>query len=312
MASFIAYVAGGLILQAFADRGHTLAGFCILFGLAFAARAVSVFCLNKKYEPPYIHAKEDRFTLWDFLSRAPRANFGRFVFYVAIFTFCVHISAPFFVVYMLRELGFSYQQLMVSNGVAVLATLFTLRSWGRVGDKYGNKKALTLAGLLVPIVPILWTLSRNYYYLLFVQAAAGFAWGGFSLSASNFLLDAVSPPKRARCTGYSSLINGMAIFVGATFGGLIAGSLPNRIGIGGFSFCFASNLQTLFLLSGLLRLATTVAFLRLFKEVKPVESISVHRLLFTTMQIWPPPSVVLRVLTFREKKKNDEDSGEEG
>ncbi|MDQ7778676.1 MAG: MFS transporter [Planctomycetota bacterium] len=311
VASFIAYVAGGLILQAFADRGHTVAGFCVLFGLAFAARAVSIFCLGRKFEPTYMHAKEDRFTLWDFLSRAPRANFGRFVFYVAIFTFCVHISAPFFAVYMLRELGFTYRQFMVSNGVAVLATLFTLRSWGKVGDKYGNKKALTLAGLLVPIVPILWTLSRNYYYLLFVQAAAGFAWGGFSLSASNFLFDAVTPPKRARCTGYSSLINGMAIFTGAVAGGLIVNSLPNRIGIGDFSVCFASNLQTLFLLSGLLRLATSVVFLRLFQEVKPVESISVHRLLFTTMQIWPPPSVVLRVLAFRDKKKDGDDEQEE-
>ncbi len=310
VASFVSYVIGGLLLQYFTDLELTLTGFLILFVMAFMARLVSIYFLSRIHEPVYVLKKEDRFTFWDFLRRAPSSNFARFVFYVGIFHFAVFLSAPFFAVYMLKELNFSYAQFMISNGVAVVATLFALRSWGRVGDKYGNKKVLTLTGFLVPIVPILWTISRNYYYLLAVQMVAGFAWGGFSLSASNFLFDAVSPPKRARCAGYLNLITGLAMFLGAAGGGVLVDQLTEKVGVGAVLFQYGSHLQTLFLLSGVLRLAVTVAFLRLFNEVKEVEPISAHKLFFTTLQIWPPPNVILRLFASRDKEDAEGNGGE--
>ncbi len=46
----------------------------------------------------------------------------------------------------------------------------------------------------------------------------------------NFLLDAVSPPKRARCTAYLNLIQSFGILVGGVAGSIMINYIPNHIG----------------------------------------------------------------------------------
>ena len=71
---------------------------------------------------------------------------------------------------------------------------------------------------------------------------------------------------RTRCVGYFNFTNGMLVFGGALAGGFLAEHLP---GLAGFS-----SLQTLFLVSGAVRLAVVVLLVRSFTEVRPVERIA--------------------------------------
>ena len=56
----------------------------------------------------------------------------------------------------------------------------------------------------------------------------------------NFMMEAVSPEKRIRCLSYFNLMNSAAVFMGASFGGLLFHHLPPLFG---YSFL------TLFLIS---------------------------------------------------------------
>ncbi|MDI6732889.1 MAG: MFS transporter [Planctomycetota bacterium] len=305
----------GFILQWFKPTNEWL-GFAIIFTLALISRAISTYYMNLMEEPKYQMRPEDRFTLWDFVRRSPQSNFGRFVLYLALINMVVMIAGPFFAVYMLRDLNFSYIQFTIANGMTVLAQFCTMRYWGKLCDRYGNKKILTLCGYLIPFVPIVWLISSDFYWILIVQVFAGLIWGGFSLAASNFIFDAVSPPKRARCVAYNTLFNSIGGFIGAIFGGYLSHHLPQNLMLLHLTIPLASSLQILFLISGSLRLIISAIFLPSIREVRPVEKIATWRLILQIVPIRPALQPVFEIFApasspLPDIYRGDEASGSE-
>ncbi len=266
----------GFILNIFGKESYI--GFAIIFGLACISRFISWYFLTKMYEPPIKITVEHYFNFWDFIKKIKESNFAKFVVYVSSLSFCVNIAAPFFAVYMLRSLNFSYATYMIIVITATVTTLLTINIWGRHADRVGNLKVIRLASFFIPIIPILWLFSHEVYYLVLIQIFAGFFWAGFNLSVSNFILDAVMPEKRTRCIAYFNVINGTAICTGALLGGLLANILP---------FIFGHRLLALFLLSGVMRGICVMVFLPMIKEVRRVEKIKSIDLFFSVTGIRP-------------------------
>ncbi|HET6370811.1 MAG TPA: MFS transporter [Nitrospiria bacterium] len=268
--SFTALCLGGLILHQAQGWGIEGIGFVVIFSLAFAARWVSAYYLTRHVDPTYASKSEDQFSIWEFLIRGRRSNFGRFVLYVALMYFSVQVSAPFVTPYLLRDLQFSYVQFMAVAAAAVIAQFLTMNFWGRLADYFGNKRVLQLTGLLLPVIPPLWLLTVNFYAILGIQMFAGFAWAGFSLAMGNYVLDVVTPPKRARCVALYNSANAIGIFIGASLGGTLSRWLPREVQFAGMHFSLASNLLFLFLISAIFRLSVSLAFLPTFREVREV------------------------------------------
>jgi MFS family permease len=256
--------AAGLVLQFFKN----ITGFTVIFAAAFLARLVSWRFLTRMYEPPLSVRDEDRFTIIDFFRRLRTTNFGRFVIFASAMSFSVNIAAPFFAVYMLRDLRFDYLTYTVIMMSATLTSLFMMNLWGVRADHVGNRRILRITSVFLPFIPVLWLFSHNVPYLILVQVFAGFFWAGFNLSASNFIYDAVTPQKRIRCIAYFNVINGTAIFAGAMTGGLLIRALPPLFGY---------RVLALLLVSGVLRLlASTLC--SLVSEVRDVKKVSAMEL----------------------------------
>ena len=279
ISSFLSVLAAGFILEFFSGYNELL-GFFVIFFIAFLFRVISFVYLKKMYEPRYEVKEEDVFSFVDFVKRMRKTNFGVFVIYLTLFRFGVSIASPFFVVFMLRELGFSYSMYTTLIAVSSVVTVFTVAYWGKYGDRFGNKSIFSLTGYLIPLIPLLWLVSNKFIYLAFVMAFSGFVWAGFNLTSSNFLFDAVSPRKRARCAAFYNIFIGVSNFVGAFIGGLLLKILPTP------SF-FVSNIQTLFLISGILRLLPAIFFLPKVKEPRETEKIKKTRLLFSIVAYEP-------------------------
>ena len=122
----------------------------------------------------------------------------------------------------------------------------------------------------MPITPILWMLSTNFYVLVLIQFYSGAVWAGFELSSFNFIFDTTTSSNRARCVAYYNILNGVAIFAGALLGSLFVQ----------FHSLFWSKYYIVFLLSGLLRYAVSIAFLPKLKEVRKVSKISNGKIFF--------------------------------
>lgn len=198
MMSFVSLVIAGSVLHFFDSNLATDIGYLVLFSVAFISRLVSVYHLSQMYDPPGGHVAAIEVPVEKLTWRQlKQSQFTRFSIVFACVQFSVAIASPFFTVYLLRDLGFSYIEFMACSAATVFMQFLTLYRWGRVSDIFGNRIILSLCGSLIPLVPFSWLLSANFYYLLVVQAFSGAICAGFTLSASNFLYDLIPQNKRA-------------------------------------------------------------------------------------------------------------------
>ena len=270
-------IGSGLLLHWLEDVSYA-AGFSIIFVVAALARFVSAHFLSRIDEPPQKKDPASEFTFVMFLARFRESNFLKFVIAIACLNFASYLAAPFFPVFMLRDLQFSYLTYMTLQVGSSLASLIALPLWGRHADLVGNVRLLRLSYLFAALVPALWLLSHNPAYLMLVQIWAGFSWSGVTLCAGNFIYDAVTPQKRVRCIAYFNVVNGVAIFLGSSIGGFLGSRLPPLFGY---------RLLSLFALSCSGRLLFYLLLSRRFREVRPAHDVSLQQLFFSVVGIRP-------------------------
>ncbi|MBI2361675.1 MAG: MFS transporter [Deltaproteobacteria bacterium] len=294
MVTVLSMAGAGLILYRTREVSPA-GGFFTIFLLGAAARCVSSLYIAKMSDVPMKKNPAYDFTFWMFVARFRESNFVKFIAFVATLTFSSYLSSPFFAVFMLRELKFSYLTYMIFQTVSTVAALIALPWWGRHADVVGNVRLLRLAGFMATLIPCLWVVSHNLVYLTLLQLFAGFAWSGVTLSATNFIYDAVTPQKRIRCIGYFNVINGTALFFGAALGGFLASRLPPLMGY---------SLHSLFALSSLCRLVSYFALSRRFQEVRSSRAVSSRELFFSVVGIRPivggPHDWVFRPIRHRD------------
>ena len=305
MASFITLLIAGGVLHLFERADRTGTGFLLVFGVALLARLYSARWLAGYDNPPLHMMPEQRCTFRQFLKRSPKSNFAKFVFFLGAINFAVAFSAPYFALYMLRDLHFSYLHFTAVTSVSTVTQFLTFRSWGRIGDRFGNKKILNLCSWGISLMPILWLFSTHIGYLMAIQVLGGFVWAGFNLASSNFIFDAVSPPKRARCVAYRGLINGVCVVAGSLAGGLVARELPASFQLGPWHWTPTFVLPLVFLCSGLMRFVAAAFFLQRFHEVRPVEPIRHRDLIYQVSHLKPLAGLTFSLIAapFRDGRR---------
>lgn len=288
IANFIA----GFLLFLFSK--NKIIGFFLIFLIAGITRIISGYFISLMTDFPVKIIPERRFSYYSFIKRLPESNFVKFTLYVSLINFATYIVAPFFAVYMLRDLNFSYATFTLVNTASTLASLLSLPFWGRYADLYGNARVLKAAGILLPLIPLLWLISKNPIYIILINLFAGYAWAGFNLCALNFIFDATSPEVRTRCLGYFNFTNSIALFLGGILGGYLANRLP---------IIFPPfRLLTLILLSAILRILVNLFLLNKFKEVRKTEEIKERELLAIVLGIRPLINLSEDIFFFFQRK----------
>ncbi|ALP53496.1 hypothetical protein Tel_10265 [Candidatus Tenderia electrophaga] len=278
--SFVAMIGAGLVLHLFDQSGYALAGFVTIFAIAMTARLVSIHHLKQMHDPPGHTAALEipNWRLWK--NQFLNSPFARFSIFFALMQFATAIASPFFSVYLLRDLELSYFQFTLNMGMVILAQFLTLNQWGRIADAFGNRLILVVTGSLIPVIPALWLLSSEIWYLMLLQALGGLVWAGFSLSASNFIYDALPAHKRVTLMALHNTLANIGLFVGAVIGGFVATHVNQTITLGGYTHEFASVFLIVFLLSALARGLVALIFLPRLKEVRYIRPMPMRELIF--------------------------------
>ncbi len=94
LTTFTSLTLGGLLLQGFSNRGQTLLGFALLFGVALVARFVSVYHLTKMHDPRGQAAVGEPAVARRWWDRLRHSNFARFSVFFALTQFSVAIASP--------------------------------------------------------------------------------------------------------------------------------------------------------------------------------------------------------------------------
>ena len=277
----------GVFLDYF-TKFNFLIGFGVIFSMALIGRGLSAYLFTKQYEPKFQKVEGYYFSFFEFIKKMRYNNFGKFVMMLSAVSFAVAVASPFFAVYMLKDLGFSYTSYMAAVTGSIILTLLSVPLWGKFGDKYGNIKILKLCGTFIFIVPFLWmaitlikmnNASLVLPYVIAIEAFSGFVWAGFNLSSGTFVYHAVTRQRLALCVAYSSILNSAGAFIGATLGGAIASYSGNILGLKPLLFVFG--------LSAVLRFLAIVIFLPRIKEVREVKKFSFEDEFKKFVPKWP-------------------------
>jgi len=290
--SFSALCTAGLILHTAQSHERAWAGFALIFLAASTARLLSTRYLSRIDESAAPATREAQFRLLDFLRHERSVNYKRFLWFSGLMHVCVLIAGPYFVIYLLRDLHYSYWMYAAWLAAGVLGQFLTLKPWGQLSDRYGNKKLLVVTGLTVPFLPMLYLFGTSVWYLVMVNFLGGVVWAGLALGLQNYVFDAVHPEDRAKGVAVWSTINAMGWFAGAMLGSWLATVVPAQFSLAGIEWSLTSNLQAVFFISGVLRLIVSLGLLRTFHEARPVEPIT-HRQLVTKLPFVKPLTDVL-------------------
>lgn len=259
----LAIILGAFILDLFKTRGLVLVGFFIIFSVTSIIKLASLIYLKEQYAPAFKQKNNDFFSLWAFIKNFD--NFGKFAVYYALFHVALMIASPFYSVYMLQELQFSYITFMA---VALSGTVFHLVSAPLIGkwaDRYGNKKIFVLGAILLSANPFLWMVLTNPWHLIFIaQLLVGIANACLAIAVTDFVLDSTSQRHRGICISYTNILTGVGIFIGALLGGFL---------IKYVEFGVLKQFMLVFLISGITRFAVSIFILPQVKEIRRVKQI---------------------------------------
>ncbi|MBN2145023.1 MAG: MFS transporter [Candidatus Aureabacteria bacterium] len=268
------FVSGYLIYTA-KRMGHLVAGFALIFFLAYVCRMISLFFLTRMHDPSPQEREQKPLSFFNFILQIKKNNFGRFVLFISLMSFSVNLSAPFFSVLMLRDLHFSYMQYTLVMISSALVIILSNRRWGVHADRMGNLRIIRFTSRFIIFVPVLWLVNQNPFYLVGVQIISGFVWAGFNLCAGNFIYDACTRENRIRGIAYYNVTNGFFLCLGSLLGGILSHCLPSLMGTPIFS---------LLIVSAAARLLTFLIPFRL-EEVRPVEEMRSLALIFSMIRL---------------------------
>lgn len=266
----IATLSAAFFLDYYKTKGYLLVAFGILFALAFLFRFISYFYLQNQYSPAFRQKKRDYFSFFSFIRRYD--NFGKFAVYHGFFNLAIMIASPFFNVYMLQVLGFSYTVYMVTIVSYTLFYLFFLPLAGKFSDRYGNRRLTVITNLFFVMTPLLYIVAKTpLSVILLPQLSAGIASACSVISFANFTYDAVSRRHRSICIAYTNLLIGIGTLFGSLLGGLIVNYLhPANI----------SPYIFVFMIAALSRGLVALFFLPQIKEVRKVKRLPAEYNLF--------------------------------
>ena len=305
MTSFASMVVGGLILQYFDQTEATITGYLLLFGIAFLSRMLSFYYLTRMHDPTGHVASVEIPVNRNWWSALRQSQFARFSLFFTLLQLAVAIASPFFSVYLLRDLNFSYLQLMSCMASTVLMQVLTLNRWGFIADRFGNRVILMSCGMLIPFVPLLWLFSDNFIYLILVQAFGGAIWAGFNLSASNFVYDLLASNKRATFMAFHNVFSNIGVFIGALLGGYLGMQLPKDFSLFGYEVHWISSLYGIFLLSFILRMIMVLWLLPFIKESRKVKPITFTQLVFRVGRFSSVSGLIFDIIGNRKKRRGD-------
>ena len=267
------YVAAG-ILQLL--TGNTNLAFTIIFVGAMASRLISFYFLSQMHEPLSPATEKANH---DGMLKIARGLFssdiGMFIMLCALMNFTTTIAGPFFSPYMLVDLNLSYIVYTSLNAAAGLATVGFMTWWGKRIDRAGSIKVLKITSLFVPFVPIGWALTHSLWWLVIMQIFSGFAWAGFQLASGVFIFDGTPARNRTRYIAVYNCLVFLGVSMGSLTGGVLTPLLPPFMG---------SQFLSVFMVSGVARLAVALFFLRRMREVRKVPQIEARELLFSDFQ----------------------------
>ena len=155
------------------------------------------------------------------------SNFLIFLLYFSVWTFAVNLSAPFFNIYLLKDLSLDVSLVTIYSSLSSGANLLLLMFWGKLADRWGNRPLLIAVGLVVALTPLLWLGTGNYPFAVWVwlpllHLLGGTTLGAIALCTNNIQMEIAPIEQPSSYFAIAAAVSGVAGGLGTTAGGFLA------------------------------------------------------------------------------------------
>jgi MFS family permease len=249
--------------------GEALWSFGVAIVVGMLSRMISAMLLAQQPEPEPEKLGPGR--LRDHLA-APLASrqFRRYAQFGMAWGFAVHVSSPFFAVYMIRDLGIDFGVVTLMAALSIVTNLLGQRFWGPVSDRYSHLQVMQITVIVVVLQPVWWVFASDsgigFVLIVFAHLLGGFTWGGYQLASGNLMMALAPETGKSSFFAAQAALSGVAGAVGPIAGGILADGFLTQIEIPYLTE--VSSLPTLFMLSFVLRFASW-GLLQRIREPKP-------------------------------------------
>lgn len=236
--------------------------FAVVFALAGILRFGASLFVRRQYEP---HARGEKtpaedFSYWEFLRQTGKSNFATYTVLFALINGAANLTGPFFATYVLRDLQCSYVTYVMFSISAICSAMVFVRFWARVADRWGNMLVIRIASIMLAFIPLLYLGDGRLWPLFVGWIVGGAVWAGINLASFNLVTETATPRRRVRCYAYLQATVGIVVAIYMFGWGALVDHLPRL---------FHHQIQTVFLVSVVLRLLPALGMIFLVKERVP-------------------------------------------
>ena len=184
------------------------------------------------------------------------------------------MDSPFFSLYFLRDLRFSYGFVAALGMISASSDVFGMPIWGRISDRAKNKPVVRLSAHIAVFLPLAWVTVRQDSVVMpiILNFIGGSFWAGINLCINNLVLNISPHENRASYFSCYNVMAGLGAASGPILAGLVLKSMPDApLRIMDWEIL---PLQIIFMTSALFRFLS----LQLFKRVHEPEAVSVGQM----------------------------------
>jgi len=254
LATLVASPIGAVLLDAgreTGEEGPVLAG---LLGVGIVAGVAGALTLRRL--PDAAPAARDRaagVAVWRRLLQG--REFRRVLVLFGAWYGAIGVSAPFWTLYMLNHLGWSFKLAILHTCIVLVIRLTCNGAWVRAIERVGSRKVLIATGFMLASNPVWWLVAtRESSWPLWIEAVvSGVAWTGFNQAAFIQPMATLAPEDRSRGLGMFHVVTGAILFAASMLGGVFLNAADEA----GWAFL------AVFGASAVLRVVTAITTLRL-------------------------------------------------
>lgn len=204
-------------------------GYLLIFGVAALLGLIGALLLTRVGLPTQPQLARPPRPLPQVLRRwLHNHDYRRFLVFYLVWMFAVYVASPFFNLYFLQDMQLDIGFVALTATTSTVANLFSLRLWGSLCDRFGNKPILMVAVSGAAIIPAVYLVSnaQNIHWIAFItQAFSGCVWAGLGLASSNLLLRVSPQEDNALYLASFGTLSGLAMAAAPLLGGHIADKL---------------------------------------------------------------------------------------
>lgn len=229
--TLVAVMAAGQVVE---WNGQSLQVFGWIFFAAGWSRLIGLFFLTRMTFPRSVRERQSRaIALPDLLAVLRDHNYLWLCVFIGLWGLLLNAAMPFYTVFLVERLGFGVGSVVKLTTLASLGGLATLKGWGRLCERFGNRPVLQVCSFIWALTAvIMWSLARPgwTWHLYFGYFIVGAMTAGFQLMQFNLMVRLAPPRLRPAYVAIFLALSSFLTAAGPVLGGQALKFLPDEVG----------------------------------------------------------------------------------